>query len=51
MISELGIPNRDHRLSSLQPWFVLVMTLGVGYLFALGLQLGGLVGSRLEPNS
>jgi signal transduction histidine kinase len=40
MISDFGISSRDTRASSLQPMFLLVMTLAVGYLLLLGLNIG-----------
>jgi signal transduction histidine kinase len=41
MISDFGSSNHNSRASSLQPLFLLVMTLGVGYLLTLGLNIGG----------
>jgi signal transduction histidine kinase len=50
MIPEIGILTRDTRASSLQPMFLLVMTLGVGYLLILGFDLGGTNWANIRSN-
>jgi signal transduction histidine kinase len=41
MISENSISNRDIRARTLQPAFLMILTLSLGYLLILGLQVGG----------
>jgi signal transduction histidine kinase len=50
MISDYGISNRDTRANSLQPLFLLVMILSVGYLLLLGLNIGGTSWERLRTD-
>jgi signal transduction histidine kinase len=41
MISDANISNHDTKINSLQPMFLLVLTLAGGYLLTLALNLGG----------
>lgn len=50
MISDFGISNRKTRASTLQPMFLLVMTLSLGYILTLGLNIGGTSWAHFRTN-